>query len=73
MPDTNYKSMFIIEKPVVHGFLKIIGAQNQLPITFCSGLVYNKTLKAWNSTSTCTHEFLTFKVCAFLTFCSLET
>ena len=28
----------------------IIGARNQLPITFCSDLRQNKTLKARNST-----------------------
>ena len=39
-----------MEKPVFNGFLKIIGAQNQLPIIFCSDLVCNKTLKARNST-----------------------
>ena len=31
-PDTNYNIIFRIEKL----FLLIIGAQNQLPITFCS-------------------------------------
>ena len=30
MPDTNFKSIFLIEKPVFKGFLKIICAQNQL-------------------------------------------
>ena len=39
--------IFFIEKPVFNVVLKIIGAQNQLPITFCSDLV---TLKARNST-----------------------
>ena len=32
-PDTNCKSIFLIEKPDIKGFLKIIGAQNELPIT----------------------------------------
>jgi hypothetical protein len=36
-------------------FLKIIGAQNQLFITFCSYLMRNKTLKARNSTPTQTN------------------
>ena len=57
-PDTNLKSIFLIEKPVINEFLKIINAQNQLPITFGSDLVCNRTLKARNSTST-SHEFLT--------------
>ena len=35
MPNTNSNSIFLIEKPVFNGFLKIIGAQYQLPITFC--------------------------------------
>ena len=34
LPDTNYRSIFLIEKSVLHGLLKIIGAQNQLPIIF---------------------------------------
>ena len=33
-------------------FYKDIGAQNQLPISFCSDLMHNKTLKARNSTPT---------------------
>ena len=49
-PDTNCNSIFLIEKPVFNGFLKIIGAKNQLPITFCSFIIRNKTLKARNST-----------------------
>ena len=44
------KGIFLIEKPVFNGFLKIIGAKNQLPITFCSFIIRNKTLKARNST-----------------------
>ena len=39
-----------IENLGSNGFLKNIGAQNELPITFCSDLVCNKTLKARNST-----------------------
>ena len=36
-PDTNLNSIFLIENLLfVVGFLKIIGAKNQLPITFCS-------------------------------------
>ena len=48
MPDTNSKSIFHIEKQVFNGFLKNIGAQNQLPITFYSDLMRNKILKARN-------------------------
>ena len=48
-------SIFLIEKPVINVFLKIIGVQNQLPITFCSDLLCNKTLKARNSTPTHTN------------------
>ena len=40
---------------VIRYFLKIIGAQNQLFITFCSYLMRNKTLKARNSTPTQTN------------------
>ena len=43
-------SIFLIEKMGFNRFLKIIGAQNQLLITFCSDLVCNKTLNARNST-----------------------
>ena len=43
-------SILIIEKPGFNGVLKINGVQNQLPITFCSDLVCNKTLNAQNST-----------------------
>ena len=39
----------------------IIGAQNQLTITFCSDLMRNKTLKARNSTPH-THQFLTINI-----------
>ena len=35
MPVTNCKSIILIEKPEFNGFF---GAQNQLPITFCSDL-----------------------------------
>ena len=52
MPFTNCKSIFLIEKLFFNGFLKIIGVQNLLTITYCSDLVYNKTLKARNSTPT---------------------
>ena len=55
MPDKNCKSIFLIEIPIFNGFLKFIGAQNQLPITFCSDLMRNKTLKARNSTLTNTN------------------
>ena len=54
-PDTNCESIFLIEKQFFSGFLKIIGAQNQLPITFYSDLMHNKTLKARNSTPTHTN------------------
>ena len=56
----NCKSIFLIEKPVFNGFLKIIGAQNQLPITFCSDLVCNKTLKA--KICPYTHKFITLNI-----------
>ena len=46
------RPIFLIEKPDFNGFLKIIGGQNQLPITFSSHLMRNKTLKARNSTPT---------------------
>ena len=36
-------------------FLKIVGAQNQLPITFCSDLMRNKTVKSKSSTPTHTN------------------
>ena len=45
-----------------NGFIKIIGAQNQLLNTFCSELVCNKTLKARISTHTHTHEYPTFNI-----------
>ena len=48
-------SIFLIEKPVFNRFLKIIGVQNQLPITFCSDLVCNKILMVRNSTPTHTN------------------
>ena len=47
---TTCKSIFLIEKQNLNGFLKIIGAQNLLTITYCSDLMRNKTLKARNST-----------------------
>ena len=49
------KSIFLIENPVFNGFLKIVGVQNQLPITFCLDLMCNKTLKARNSYPTYTN------------------
>ena len=42
-------SLLIIEKPGFNRFLKIIGVQYQLLITFCSDLVCIKRLKAKNS------------------------
>ena len=52
-PDTNCnKYISYKKKRFSNGFIKIIRAQNQLPITFCSDLVYNKALKARNSTHT---------------------
>ena len=39
-PDTNCKSMFLIEKPVFNGILKIIGAQIRTPHTQISNLYY---------------------------------
>ena len=52
MPDTICKSIFLIEKLDFNRFLKNIGAQNQLLITFFSNLVCNKPVKARNSTPT---------------------
>jgi hypothetical protein len=51
MPDKNCKNIFLIKNPGFNGFLKIIGAQNQLPITFCSDLMINRALKAKNSSA----------------------
>ena len=48
-----------MENPVFYRFLKIIVTQIQLPITFCSEFVCNKTLKARNSH---TYKFLTFNI-----------
>ena len=49
-PTPNINSIFLINsKPVSNVFLKIIGAQNQLPITFCTDIVCSKTLNARNS------------------------
>ena len=50
--------MFLIEELVLNGSFKIISAQNQLHVTFCSDLMRNKTLKAKNSTPTHTIDFL---------------
>ena len=55
-PDTNSKSIFLIEKAFFNRFFRIISSQNQLPLTFSSDLVCNKTIKARNST------FLTFNI-----------
>ena len=55
-PDTNCISKYLLKGR----FLKIIGLQNQLPITFYSDLMLNKTIKAINSTPT--HKFLTFDI-----------
>ena len=54
-PTPIVKSVFLIEKPGVYEFLKVIGVQNQLPITFCSDLVCKKTLMVRNSTPTHTN------------------
>ena len=50
-PDTNCKSIFLIEKQVFSRFLKIIGLQNVLPITFFN-LVSYKISKVRFSTTT---------------------
>ena len=42
-PDTNCKSKFLIENIDFNWFLKVINAQNQLPITFFLNLMHNKT------------------------------
>ena len=49
--------IYLNEKQDFNGFLKIIGAQNQLPITLCLDIKSNKTLKARNATPTHT-DFL---------------
>ena len=54
-PDTNFKSKFLFEKPVLKEFLKINVAKNHLPITFFLDLMCNKTLKARDSTPTHTN------------------
>ena len=49
---------------VLNGFSDlIIGAQNQLPITFCLDIVCNKTLKAKKSTPTHTISNLQCPYC----------
>ena len=47
-----------MENPGLIGFLKIIGAKNQIPITFDIALVCNKIIKVRHST----HEFLNFNL-----------
>ena len=56
-PDKNWISIFLIEKLVINGFLNIINGKIQLPSTFCSDLVCNKTLEARNSTPTHTNLY----------------
>ena len=51
-PTPILKSIFLIENPFFYEILKVIGVQNQVPITFCSDLVCNKTLMVRNSTPT---------------------
>ena len=53
--DKNCKSIILIEKPVFNGFSMIMSAQIELPITYCSDLVCNKTLKTRNLTPTHTN------------------
>ena len=60
-PDTNCKSIFLIEKQIFSGFLKIIGAQNQLHITFYSDLMLKWDIKGWKFDPQ-THEYLTFNI-----------
>ena len=38
-PDTNCKSIFLIEKTFLREFLKINGAQNQLHLSYCSDIL----------------------------------
>ena len=52
-------SIFLIEKPVFNRFLKIIGVQNQLPITFCSDLVCD--INGWRFDPH-KHEFVTINI-----------
>ena len=47
---TQIVKVYFLLKNCFNGFLKIIGVQNQLPITFYSELIRNKTIKARNST-----------------------
>ena len=54
-PTQIVKVYFLLKDRLISSFVKIIGAQNQLPMTFCSDLVSNKTLKARNSTPTHTN------------------
>ena len=54
-PTSIVKSIILIEKLVFNLFLKVIGVQNQLPITFYPDLVCNKTLMVRNLTPTHTN------------------
>ena len=54
-PTQIVKEYFSLKKMVFDRFLKIIVAQNQLPITFCLDSVSNKTLNVRNSTPTHTN------------------
>ena len=49
--------IFLIQKPVFTRFLKIIGVQDQLPITFCTTLSFHKLLKVKVSSSGVVSEF----------------
>ena len=54
-PTQIVKVYFLLKNCFFNRFLKIIGAQNQLAITFFSDSMRNKTLKARNLTPTHTN------------------
>jgi hypothetical protein len=54
-PTQIVKVYFLLKTRFLTNFFKIVGAQNQLHITFCPDLMRNKTLKARNLTPTHTN------------------
>ena len=52
---TQIVKVYFLSKPGFNIFLKIVGEQNQLPITFCLDFMLNKSLKARNSNPTHTN------------------
>ena len=69
-PDTNCKIIFLVEKPAFNGFFKIVVAQKQLPITFCSDLMRNRHQWLIIYLRPHTHEFLTINIRPY---CELNT